>query len=552
MSVFVPYGEIGLGCVAFGADLECYLTVGTNAKSRSSKKLPREVAWVTLPPGRKNPNLLRISKITAHLPFSGCGLFHAQPLTRKEILLMIPITLPVAELKSALTGLSKVIHSRTTTPGLQCIKLERTTEGWIALTTTDQDHFITVRLEQPSTGDPVSLLVPFERLASLIKSCRKDEQIHITTAPLNGVIIKFALASELGESAFKSPPIAEFPQIPRIAGNPAPLPPPVRLSIHEAMACSSEDPTRMILHGAFIDASQPKTHYVVATDGKHLYSSNSFDLPLKVSVLIPKHKFLGWREFNNDGEWQMKTSETWLQISSRRWRFITKQLEGVYPKWRHVVPEQAPKTIITLEPDCLEALMQTIEKLPCHDETHQTIGIELKERQLQLLARKENGEPWIRVPVTAQEIRGIDVTAFVNRQYLLKALRFGLYTIGLIDEISPLRFSNQGKLMIAMPLRPDALHSPPRPVPRPKPTPPPPTNPPMNEPSRPPHQPPQPAPEQPLTMDAVIDAVHQVRESFISGVNKLRDLGLQLKHLQREQRTSSRELNTVRSIRERE
>jgi hypothetical protein len=45
---------------------------------------------------------------------------------------MNPITIPVAELKPALTGLSKVIHVRATMPVLQCIKLERTAEGWIA------------------------------------------------------------------------------------------------------------------------------------------------------------------------------------------------------------------------------------------------------------------------------------------------------------------------------------------------------------------------------------------------------------------------------------
>lgn len=444
---------------------------------------------------------------------------------------MTPIATPVAELKPALVGIAKLISSRSPHPALQCIKIDRTTEGWIVLTTTDTDHFITVRLEQPAEGKPLSLLVPFEALVDLVKNSSKDARINFLPDPdKSAVIVAFSTPGKVAPPPIKVPPVAEFPAIPRITTPAVQLLPTLRKSIHEAMACTSDDPTRLILHGAFIDASEPKNHHVIATDGRHLYSSNSFNLPLKNSVLIPKHKFLGWREFNNDGEWALKDSPQWVQLNSRRWRFITKQLEGRYPNWRQVVPDQQPKTIITLEPDALEALADTIEKLPYHDETNQTIGLELKERQLHLLAKKEIEAPWIRVPAKAQEIKGMDLTVFVNRQYLIKALRFGLNTIGLIDEISPLRFSNQGKLMIAMPLRPDGINSPAQSSPR----------------SRPTMKAPQPSP-QPLTINTVIESVHQVRDSFIAGVNKLKDLGIQLKHLQREQKNSNRELNSVRS-----
>ena len=56
---------------------------------------------------------------------------------------MSKITLPISELKSALTGLGKIIAKRTTLPVLNHIKIERTKDGWTALTATDLDHFIT-------------------------------------------------------------------------------------------------------------------------------------------------------------------------------------------------------------------------------------------------------------------------------------------------------------------------------------------------------------------------------------------------------------------------
>src|SRR5205085_6060554 len=94
-----------------------------------------------------------------------------------------------------------------------------------------------------------------------------------------------------------------------------------------------------------VDVSDRKCQHVVGTDGRHLFSSNSFALPLEKSLLIPSHKFIGWKEFNADGEWQLKVGITEtkdgpapFQISSRRWRFISRQIDGNYPNWRQVVP----------------------------------------------------------------------------------------------------------------------------------------------------------------------------------------------------------------------
>ena len=65
----------------------------------------------------------------------------------------------------------------------------------------------------------------------------------------------------------------------------------------EALACASDDETRVILNGAYLDVSKPTGHYAVATDGRHLFASNSLHLALPSSVLIPDHRFLSWSGF---------------------------------------------------------------------------------------------------------------------------------------------------------------------------------------------------------------------------------------------------------------
>ena len=59
---------------------------------------------------------------------------------------------------------------------------------------------------------------------------------------------------------------------------------------------------------AFVDLNQNSGHYLVGTDGCHLYSANSFHLDLAQSIIVPQRRFLSWNGFTNDGEWTVATS----------------------------------------------------------------------------------------------------------------------------------------------------------------------------------------------------------------------------------------------------
>jgi DNA polymerase III sliding clamp (beta) subunit (PCNA family) len=469
---------------------------------------------------------------------------------------MNPITLPIAELKPALAGLGKVINPRSTLPILQYVKVERTADGWIALTSTDLDRFVTVRLEHPATGPAMTVFVPHDQLVQLTKNCERNESLLIDTTP-GGPVIKFALADNLGESKVKLIPLAEFPVTPRLPGEAIPLPPELRRSIHEAMECASIDSTRYVLNGAFIDANNPKANYIVGTDGKHLYSANSFALPLKQSVIIPNNKFLGWKEFNNDGEWQLKADDKTVQLSSRRWRLISRQIEGNYPNWRQTIPNpDDAKTHITLDQAKLETLIKLIQRMPCHDaEKFQTIGLECKEGQLLFLGKDNGNEPWTRVPVSDAKVEGPESLIFLHRRFLIKAFDYGLNTISIIDQIAPLRFHNKGRQMIVMPLRPDGASIPPPANPQPAPVSIPPSRP--VSPAAPPPKPmianptsegpPPTSNDQKTPAEEAIDMTLLIRDKLNEGFSLLRDLSVKLKTINRDQKASAREMQSVRS-----
>ncbi len=147
---------------------------------------------------------------------------------------MQPITLPVAELKAALTGLGKVVGPHPALAILGNIKIERTADGWIALTSTDLDRFVTLRLEHPAAGPPATILLPYDQLAQVVKNCGRGETIEVESSP-EASIIRFPLGNEFGESKLAFVPPDEFPDTPRLQAEAIPLPAGLRESILEAM-----------------------------------------------------------------------------------------------------------------------------------------------------------------------------------------------------------------------------------------------------------------------------------------------------------------------------
>ncbi len=142
-------------------------------------------------------------------------------------------------------------------------------------------------------------------MLKITKSCQKTDSVLISGGN-ETVTVEYAVGTQVAEATVESLPASEFPEIPRIKGDAIPVNDALRQSIHQALDCAGTDETRLILNGAYSDVSKEDGHYVVGTKGSHLFCSNSFKLPLRECLIIPAHKFIGWKEFHSDGEWQLK------------------------------------------------------------------------------------------------------------------------------------------------------------------------------------------------------------------------------------------------------
>ena len=379
------------------------------------------------------------------------------------------IELPVAEWKTALTGLSKVISKRTSLPVLEHLRVTRTAAGAVTLQVTDLDVTCTYQAAQPNAGEPCDFLVPFAPLHQAVKGSKETVQlIAETDGPIR--LRTFIGASPM-EQSFASLPVDEFPPAPVLTGRPVPLAAVFRDTLRQALDCCGEDYTRHILHHVCVDTRYPEGHYLTATNGQHLFCANSFQFDLKAPGLIPDRPFLRWNKFMEDGAIELsvqaptKSAEPWVQLQSGSWTFLAKSSDLEFPNWRQVVP--APKrtrTHIQLDGGAVATLLAGVPRLPGGDALNRPVTLEIAGSTLLVKAKTKDAPDWTCLPVAGATITGKTVSITLNRDYLLKALRFGLTTVAIEDELTPLDFHEGGRRMIVSPVRPQAPPAAPEPA----------------------------------------------------------------------------------------
>ena len=355
------------------------------------------------------------------------------------------ISLSIADLKPALTGLAKVVTSKASLPCLKCIRVDASPDR-VTLTGTDLEMFATVHLPEATCDAEASFLVPLDRLQAVVKRFNSRTVLNIEPD---------RVYCDLGTGRVSEPieslPVEEYPVEPSFVAKPVPMPESFARRFTEAMGCSSTDATRYILNGIQLDTSDPASHYMVGTDGRHLFSANSFALPLADSAIIPNHKLLMWRGLV-DLPWalagQNKKENKLARIVAGDWTLTMKTIEGNYPNWRQVVPKtEQHRTIVTLPKE--HEFTKIVNGLP---------GGDLKDKPVDLVV--ENGSVSVKdttggssITLAGAKATGLAVTIRLNREYLVKAFAYGLTTIGLIDAISPLHFTCEGRQMVVMPIR---------------------------------------------------------------------------------------------------
>jgi DNA polymerase III sliding clamp (beta) subunit (PCNA family) len=266
------------------------------------------------------------------------------------------IVIPVQELKAALPGLSKIVGRSRTLPVLQSVRFARDAEGKVSLMGTDLDAFAIYTVKEAQTGPAVEILLPLDQLTKTAKGMKAEGTITLIPDGKEKVKLWYSIGGNQVRQTVNALPANEFPPVPKVNQPPMPLEPGFGLALRQALECCSEDDTRYILKGACLDVRDKKLHYIVGTNGRCLFSANSFCFDLKKSVVIPDSKFLEWPDLMDEepaslsvepgqeevpaknGQPAIDAKPGWVKLESGRWTYITKEIMGKFPNWKQVVP----------------------------------------------------------------------------------------------------------------------------------------------------------------------------------------------------------------------
>jgi DNA polymerase III sliding clamp (beta) subunit (PCNA family) len=382
------------------------------------------------------------------------------------------IKLPVSELKGALTGLGKVVSKSAKLPVLQSVRVSRDKQGVVSLQGTDLSSFATYRLAEAQTGPELDLVLPLEQLSKAAKASSAKDSVILIIEGKDQARLRYSISGSMIEQEAKGLPVKEWPQVPEFEAPPIKLEKGFGSALKQALECCSDDPIRYVLNGACLDVEDNKFHYVVGTNGRMLYSANSFCFDLKKPVIIPDSKFLAWTDLLDEegcglgtGRLGKQSTVEWVKLESSRWSFITKQIDGNFPNWKQVIPKSNVKAVkIILTEVAIKQLLSVIPKLPGDQDKDRPVRLRAQSGLLFLDAKSKQDKDWTSIGVQEGAVKGSDISISLNREFLAKALRFGLKHIEINDELSPLVFWEGGRRMVVMPLRPDG------PAPRPAPS----------------------------------------------------------------------------------
>jgi hypothetical protein len=345
------------------------------------------------------------------------------------------IELPVHELKTVLTGMSKIVPKKGLS-SWRCLRVSRDESSFVRLQANDLESLVTYRLEPPQPGPACTTLVPYDALTKSIKGAQGKLSITIETP--ERIVVSSRVSQTSIEEIIEVPPPEDWPPMPQPSEERSDVSWEFKTALQDALACSSADIGRQVLSGAFMDVSDQNAHYLIGADGRHLYAANSFQFKVPTSVIIPDRKFLGWAGFIDDGPWCMAVQPGregdlgWIEIASPRWSIITRPVDGTYPDWRHVMPDpNREKTVVVLRPDAMERMVELLPRLPGHSADNSPVRLRAENGQLLLRARNRSIDPWMEVVVPSVSIIGNTIEVALNRIYLLKALAMELTEVHL-------------------------------------------------------------------------------------------------------------------------
>lgn len=352
-----------------------------------------------------------------------------------------------------LEGLQQVQHvvsSRTTLPILSNVLLEADGNS-LRLTTTDLDVGVTgsVKAKVKQSG---ATTLPARRLAGIVRELPANE-VSVEVDSKNAASIRSgpSFFKILGLAKDEFPPLATFDDANEYKISQGVLKDGLRMTSYAI----STDETRYVLNGIFC-SFKGGALTLVATDGRRLAMvENDIEFPesRETEVIVPTKAVNELqRLLTNKGDVKIFISESQIAFELNNNLLVSKLIEGNYPNYRQVIPEETKERIV-LERETFLSTVNRISLLA--NEKSNSVKCIFGENKIDVTANSpEVGEASETMDVA---YKGPQFSIAFNPDFLMAPLR-NLDTdevyLDLIDEMSPGVLKTEGSfLYVLMPMR---------------------------------------------------------------------------------------------------
>lgn len=460
------------------------------------------------------------------------------------------LSIPTSELKSAVSGLSKVVNQRAPVPILACVRLDA--EGQtIRLTGTDisQVAVYEVTVAEPVSA-PVSVLIPLAELQAVLKTAQGSE---IVIEPgRDAVTITSTVAGQGIARRVETADLKDWPEL-AVPVDTQPVESGFLACLRQALTFASPDDSRPLLKAAYLDVSAKIGHRIVATDSRRLTVLPCGTLPLAESVIVPSTKFLNWSKL--EGETRIGAGKGVFTLRCGPWTYSAKTVEGQYPRWSQVVPDYGGDQTLELSEADAAMLITALPGLPTYDNSQEAVVLRMEGDAVRVFSRQDSKSPESSIRLEKSQHTGKgEFSIGLNRAYFREALQAGFRYWEFQDAVSPLlgrlTKADKGAIHVLMPVRTiDAeVQRTEAPAPAAKPVPVPVQPHPIQKETPMPKkiEAPQPAAE-PGALDKVLVAYEAAREAVQKAHQALADVARSVRDAIREQKAQSREIAEVRA-----
>lgn len=349
-----------------------------------------------------------------------------------------------------LQQVQNVVSTRSTLPILSNVLIRSSKES-VSFTTTDLDIGVRCPIEAEVIREG-SITLPARKLFTIIRELAQNE-VEMEVDDKNMATI------QCGSSFFKivGIPETEFPPFPKqvepksfTMGQKE-----LRDSLKKTSYAMSTDETRYVLNAVSMSLKDDKL-IVVATDGRRLaLVENDLDLPkgMKGDLLIPAKTVSEVQRLLKDkGNVTVHFTENQISFDIDETLLVSKQVEGIYPNYRQVIPNEA-KERISLERDTFHQAVRRAALLV--SEKNNAVKLHFTKNNLSITAQAPDvGESRESLAIN---YKGPEINIGFNPDFLMDPLRNldnDEIFIELNDDLSPgVLKINAPFLYVIMPMR---------------------------------------------------------------------------------------------------